>query len=318
MIPILPPSATISFANLIPQADAYAAEAKSPSTRRAYRTAWRQFSAWCEANALQQLPAAPEAVAVYLAHLAEKKKSVSTIDKALGAIAHAHHRANLLPPNRTARVQETMRGIRRSLGVAQTPKAPLLANMLRAACADMPSTIIGLRDRALLTLGFAGAFRRSELVALEVRDLTFTAEGLEVTIRRSKTDQDGKGRRLGIPLAASPKACPVRALQEWLAAAKIDSGAILRAVDRHGRVSAAGLTGRSVALIVKRHVSGLGLDQSRYAGHSLRAGLVTSAAKAGRSEASIMRTTGHRSSAMVRRYIRDISLFQDNAADGLL
>ena len=193
-----------------------------------------------------------------------------------------------------------------------------MAEALRRLCKTKPSTTAQLRDRALLLLGFSGAFRRSELVALQVRDLVFTKAGLEVIIRRSKVDQEGRGRKLGIPKSASARVCPVRAVRKWLDAAEIASGAVLRGVNRAGVVSRCGLTGRSVALIVKRAVASLGLDPALYAGHSLRSGLVTSAAKAGKSEWSIMNTTGHKSSAMVKRYIRDASLFENNAADGLL
>jgi integrase len=167
-------------------------------------------------------------------------------------------------------------------------------------------------------LGWAGAFRRSELVALDVRDLAFTDEGLEVTIRKSKTDQQRVGRKIGIPLSASPSVCPVQAVRAWLDLAGIASGPVLRAVNRHGQVSSTRLTGHSVALIVKAHAKRLGLDPTLYAGHSLRAGFATSAAKAGKSEASIALQTGHKSMTMLRKYVRNASLFENNAGRGLL
>ena len=308
----------IALAKLLPSADAFASGSKAPATYRAYRGAWLRFTAWCEGIGLPSLPAQPEALALYVTHLAQEGKKVGTIEKAVGAIAHAHSRANVPSPHGTARVTETMAGIRRALGVAPNQKAPLMADALRRVCKTKPSTTAQMRDRALLLLGFAGAFRRSELVALQVSDLVFAEDGLEVTIRRSKVDQEGRGRKLGIPLGASVAVCPVRAVRRWLDAAGIASGAVLRGVNRVGKVSRQGLTGRSVALIVKRTVAQLGLDPALYAGHSLRSGLVTSAAKAGKSEWSIMNTTGHKSSAMVKRYIRDASLFENNAADGLL
>jgi len=311
--------ASVALANLLPHADAFASGSKAPSTYRAYRGAWLRFATWCTSMGLTALPAQPEALALYVTHMAQDGKKVGTIEKAVGAIAHAHSRANVPSPHGTARVTETMAGIRRALGVAPKQKAPLMADMLRRLCRkNALSTMACLRDRALLLLGFAGAFRRSELVALKVSDLAFTDGGLEVTIRRSKVDQEGRGRKVGIPLSQSAAACPVRAVRRWLKAAGITSGAVLRGVDRAGHVSRVGLTGRSVALIVKRAVVTLGLDPALYAGHSLRSGLVTSAAKAGKSEWSIMNTTGHKSSAMVKRYIRNASLFENNAADGLL
>jgi site-specific recombinase XerD len=310
--------APLTLAGLVESANAYASASRAESTRRAYRADWKRFEAWCSSNRLASLPATPEVVALYLTHLADAGRKVSTIGRALASISQAHRFANHASPRSTARVGETMRGIRRRLGSAQTGKAPVLVEQLRRMLEGIPATLLGTRDRALLALGFAGAFRRSELVALDVSDLAFTGEGLEVTIRRSKTDQEGKGRKLGIPYGASPATCPVRALRTWLDAADIRKGAVLRSVNRHGTVAKTRLTDRAVAMVVKRHAEAAGLDPVRFSGHSLRAGLATSAAKAGKSERAIMAQTGHRSSAMVRRYIRDAELFSDNAAKGLL
>jgi integrase len=166
-------------------------------------------------------------------------------------------------------------------------------------------------------VGFAGAFRRSELVALDVSDCAFSTEGLTITLRRSKTDQEGLGRKVGLPYGSKASVCPVRALQAWLDAAGVTEGALFRSVDRHGNVGGE-LGGRDVARIVKRAAAASGLDAKVFAGHSLRAGLATSAAKAGKGAHAIMKTTGHRSVAMVQRYIRDAELFNDNAAAGLL
>jgi integrase len=168
--------------------------------------------------------------------------------------------------------------------------------------------------RALLALGFAGAFRRSELVALDVADLEFSRAGLIVTLRRSKTDQEGRSRRLGIPYGSSEPTCPVRSLQVWLESASILDGPVFRSLDRFHRVQPRRLSDKAVALVVKRRAKAVGLDPARYAGHSLRAGLATSAAAAGASERAIMSQTGHRSADMVRRYIREASLFASNPA----
>jgi integrase len=278
--------------------------AKAPATLRAYRADWCDFESWCRTHGLTCLPAAPETVALYLAERADVLKP-ATLTRRLAAIAKAHSAAGHDSPAslRHATVSEVLKGIRRTKGTAQTRKAPLLVNQLRAAVAGCRQDLLGLRDRALLLVGFAGAFRRSELVALDVADVAFTDDGLVVTIRRSKTDQEAEGRKIGIPFGSRAVTCPVRVLRAWLDAAGILGGSVFRSVDRHGRLGteqlAAGLAG---------------LDPEAFAGHSLRSGLATSAAAAGASERSIMDQTGHRSVQMVRRYIRDGSLFRDNAA----
>ena len=282
----------IALAKLLPSADAFASGSKAPATYRAYRGAWLRFTAWCEGIGLPSLPAQPEALALYVTHLAQEGKKVGTIEKAAGGNrACTFTRQRTEPSRYGARDRDYGRHPARPRR-RPDQKAPLMADALRRVCKTKPSTTAQMRDRALLLLGFAGAFRRSELVALQVSDLVFAEDGLEVTIRRSKVDQEGRGRKLGIPLGASVAVCPVRAVRRWLDAAGIASGAVLRGVNRVGKVSRQGLTGRSVALIVKRTVAQLGLDPALYAGHSLRSGLVTSAAKAGKSEWSIMNTTG--------------------------
>jgi integrase len=173
--------------------------------------------------------------------------------------------------------------------------------------------LIGIRDRALLLIGLAGSFRRSELVALNVDDVQVIGDGLVVTLRRSKTDQEGEGRKVGIPYGSNPETCPVRALRAWQEASGIEAGALFRSVSRHGKIGGR-LSGFAVAIIVKRYAGAVGLEAAGYSGHSLRAGLATAAAIRGASERSIMAQTGHKSAAMVRRYIRDGSLFRENAA----
>ncbi len=193
-----------------------------------------------------------------------------------------------------------------------------MVSELKAMLQALPEGLLGVRDRALLLVGFAGAFRRSELVSLDVADLSFTSDGLEVTLKRSKTDQEGQGRRIGIPFGSSPHTCPVRSLRAWLDGAGIADGPVFRDVSRRGRVGAVRLSDKAVARLVKRAARAAGLDPARFSGHSLRAGLATSAAKAGKTERAIMAQTGHKSEKMVRRYIRDASLFAENAAAGLL
>jgi integrase len=177
--------------------------------------------------------------------------------------------------------------------------------------------VIGARDRALILLGFAGAFRRSELVGLDVADCAFGKDGLTVTLRPSKTDQAGVGRNIGVPYGSNPETCPVRTLQEWMETAAVADGPLFRSINRHGQIRPSRLSGIDVARVVKKLAERAGLDAAKYAGHSLRAGHATAAAIAGASERSIMRQTGHRSVQMVRRYIREGSLFRENSAGKL-
>ncbi len=291
----------------------YAQQSRAANTRRAYRADWADFAAWCEAHALAALPAAPETVALYLADLADRRKT-STLQRRLSAISQAHKAADHESPTGHRAVRAVWAGIRRAKGTAQDGKEAAITRDLRAMVATLPPTLGGVRDRALLLLGFAGAFRRSELVSLDVADLHTTRDGLVVSLRRSKTDQEGKGRRIGIPYGSRPATCPVRAVQDWLDASRVTTGPLLRGVNRHGQVRPTRLSDKAVALVVKRAAEAAGLDPARYAGHSLRAGLATSAAAAGVSERAIMAQTGHKSLPMVRRYIREGSLFNDNAA----
>lgn len=311
------PVASLALVEAVASARAYASSSKAENTKRAYRTDWQAFAAWCDESGLPSLPASPATVATYASHLANEGRKVSSIGRALVAISQAHKMAGEASPTSSAVVHETVKGIRRAKGSAPTTKAPVLVEQLRAMMAHLPQGIAGRRDRALLSLGFAGAFRRSELVALDVSDLAFTADGLEVTIRRSKTDQEGQGEKIGVPYGGNPATCPVRAVRSWLDGSGIVEGAVFRSVDRWGNLSPARLTDRAVALVVKRYAEAVGLDPALFGGHSLRAGLATQAAKSGKAERAIMRQTRHRSVAMVRRYIRDADLFSDNAAAGI-
>ena len=189
----------------------------------------------------------------------------------------------------------------------------MLVDDLRRMIARLPENLLGVRDRALLLIGFCGAFRRSELVALDAADVAITRDGLVVTIRRSKTDQEGEGRKIGIPYASHVETCPVRSFQEWLEKSGITQGPLFRPIDRFGRVASIRLSAAAVAQLVKRYASAVGLDATEFAGHSLRSGLATSAAMGGASERSIMKQTGHRSEKMLRRYVKNGSLFRENA-----
>jgi integrase len=235
----------------------------------------------------------------------------------LNAICEAHKAVGLESPTHAGLVRNTLKGIRRTFGTAPVQKAPTLTADIRVMVQAADAGLIGLRDRALLLLGFAGAFRRSELVSLAAEDCTFGRDGLTVLLRRSKTDQEGAGRKVGIPYGSSPETCPVRNLEDWLTQAGVTAGPLFRSINRHGRVQARGLSGIDVARVVKKLAERVGLDSAKFAGHSLRAGHATSAAIAGASERSIMAQTGHHSVEMVRRYIREGNLWRENSAGKL-
>lgn len=219
----------------------------------------------------------------------------------------------LANPCDTELVCSVLRGIRRVHGTAQRQVDPMLREDVLAIIDSLPATVKGTRDRALILVGFAAALRRSELVALNVEDVRFVAEGLIVRLRRSKTDQESEGRDIGIPYARS-RACPVKALRAWLYEAAITTGPIFRSVAKGGRIQPAAMTGQSVALLIKHYAAKIGLDPGRLSGHSLRAGLITSAAKLGVSTWKIRAQSGHKSEAMLARYIRDAEVFNGNAA----
>jgi site-specific recombinase XerD len=308
-------------ADLVPlplwdQVREYIRASKAENTLRGYRSDWRDFCAWCQARGMVPLPATPETVASYIAGCAGRLKAGS-IQRRLNAIAEAHKSMGLDSPTSTGIVRNTFKGIKRTLGTASLQKAPAVTEDIRAMVDAADDGLIGLRDCALVLLGFAGAFRRAEMVALDIDDCAFGKDGLTVTLRRSKTDQDGAGRKIGIPYGSNPETCPVRVLQAWLEHAAITSGPVFRSLNRHRQVQPGRLAGIDVARVVKKLAQRAGLDSSKYAGHSLRAGHATSAAIAGASERSIMKQTGHRSVQMVRRYIRDGSLFRENSAGKL-
>jgi integrase len=255
-------------------------------------------------------------VAAYIAEFAGHLKAGS-IQRRLNAIAEAHKAVGLDSLTNAPIVANTMKGIRRTKGTAPVQKAPALIDDIRAMVDASDEGMIGARDRALILLGFAGAFRRSELVGLDVEDCAFGKDGLTVALRRSKTDQEGQGRKVGIPYGANPETCPVRTIQAWVEAAGMSRGPLFRSINRHGQIQAGKLSGIDVARIVKKLAQRAGLDAAKYAGHSLRSGHATAAAIAGASERSIMNQTGHRSLQMVRRYIREGSLFRENSAGRL-
>ncbi|HMF75189.1 MAG TPA: site-specific integrase [Bryobacteraceae bacterium] len=316
-IPLAPVSGG-PLSHLAEQAQKFAAAAKAHNTVRAYAADWNDFRQWCEAHALPSLPAEPGTVALYLTDRATTLKT-SSLARRLTTISRAHQAAGFPSPAamQHAVVSEVWKWIKHTKGTAEVGKTPFLTADLRLVLKQRPAGLLGLRDRALLLVGFAGGFRRSELAGLTVEDLRETPEGIVIQLNRSKTDQEGQGRRVALAYGSDPQTCPVRVLRTWLEAARITAGPLFRGVDQFGFVSETKLHPDSVAFIVKRAVGKAGLDAMEYAGHSLRAGLATQAAMNGASELAIMKQTGHRSLATVRKYIREGSLFRDNAATRL-
>jgi integrase len=307
------------FEDLIEKTRAYIHAAKAPATLRAYRTDFEDFTRFCEEHNLPHLPATPTTVALYIADRASSLRS-ATITRRLTSITKAHQAAGFEASPSSSHhfvVSETLKGIRRSIGTAQEGKAPLLTTDIRRIVAACPETLSGLRDKALVLVGFAGAFRRSELAAIDFTHLSFTEDGLIIDLRRSKTDQEGSGRKVGIPFGKEEETCPVRALRRWLAESGIPSGAVFRGVNRHGKLARRGLHKDCVGWILKVAASRAGLKPEPLGGHSLRAGCVTQAAMNGVSERDIMRQTGHKSAEMLARYIRIGEMFTRNAAAGL-
>lgn len=296
---------------LSPETHFFIENSVSENSRRAYLSDLREFEL-----SGGSIPASPDTLAEHLAQNAGRL-SVATLVRRLASISKAHEARGLPNPTRSALVRATLRGIRRTNGCAQRQAKPLLRDELTHvldATGDRPKE---LRDRALLLIGFAGALRRSELVGLDLDDIEHVRQGMILHIQHSKSDQEARGQKIGIPFARG-RWCPVAALDAWLAISGINEGPIFRPVDRHGRVHDGRLSGEAVGDIVRRRVRAAGLDTSGYSGHSLRAGLATSASQIGVPTGKIRAQTRHASDAMLARYVRDGALFSQNAAGALL
>jgi integrase len=294
----------------------FAAEQHAVATRRAYASDVRLFEDWCENRGLVALPALPATIAGYLAAAAGDGARPATLSRRVAAIRHAHLAACHPSPTLDPQVRAVLKGIRRRLGTAPARKAPLLAERLLAMVGACPETLIGARDRALLLLGFAGAFRRSELAALDIRDLEFGGGGLRVTIRRSKGDPEAQGQSVAIVRGA--QACPVAALRDWLAKAAITTGPVFRPFANGGRILNAPLTAHSIGDIVKWYAGKAGLDPRDFSAHSLRSGFLTSAAMRGASVFQLQAISRHASLDALLGYVRAANEFRENAGRGLL
>jgi site-specific recombinase XerD len=314
LVPIAP-ALPSTLALDVEKASALAREEKAKGTRKLYATDFRIWTAWCAQRGASALPATAESVAAFLACQFEQGISPSTLGHRIAAIRYFHKIGGYDPPTDDERVKATMRGARRVVGTAPTRKAPATSERVISMAIGSGDWLKDLRDRAVLLLGFAGAFRRSELVALNVEDLEADAAGLKIYIRHSKTDQEGHGATIAVVRGSI--ACPVAALRLWLEAAAITAGPVFRAVKKGSRLGDR-LSSHGVAAVVKAHARRVGLDPLLFSGHSLRSGFLTSAAKRGASIFKMMDVSRHKSVDTLRGYVRDAELFQDHAGAGLL
>jgi site-specific recombinase XerD len=312
----------LALATLAERAVHYIGQHLADSTKRAYAKDYRDYSAWCETVKVEPIPARPEIIAIYIAMLTDSGLSISTIERALASISKAHEVKNTIFPRKHALVQQALKGAKRTVGVRPTQVDAVSIDNLKEMVRGLDTDIRGVRNRALLTLGFAGAFRRSEIVAIDMEDITKTDAGYIVLLRRSKTDQEGAGREVGIPYGGILDTCPVRSLNTWLDLRKMfdedGTGPLICGVSPKGDIILPNhrLNARTVARTVATAAHSVGLT-GHYAGHSLRAGLVTAAAKAGKPAHVIQNQTGHKSIDMIMRYIRREAIFEENAATGI-
>lgn len=309
------PYLPVELRDTLESAHAYFLDQHAASTKKAYLSDWRIFETWCREFNLIGLPAEPGVVALFLAAEADKGTKYATINRRVAAIKYAHKLARLESPTTSMVVQGTLKGIRRKIGIAQTKKSPATVERIMAMVSSCPDTLRGKRDGALLLFGFAGAFRRSELANLLVSDLESVSEGYRVTIRQSKTDQEGAGQIIAIPNGAQLRVA--EAMKAWLSAASIASGSVFRSINKAGRVGK-NLSEKSVALIVKQYALKAGLDPDYFAGHSLRAGFLTTAAERGATLLKMVEVSRHRSLDTVRGYVRSADLFKGHAGEDFL
>jgi len=315
--PVLPEAGALALLEHDGQAARdFARESLSPATRRAYQTDVDTFMTWCRGRGVQALPAEPGIVAGFLAHEAERGLRASTVARRASGIRLLHRAAGFETPTTSEIVRTTLKGIRRSLGVAPQQKAPATVEVVLDMVKHVPDNLRGIRDRALLLFAFASACRRSELSALMANDLIEVPEGFRVTIRKSKGDQEGEGQEIAV--VRGKKACPVAALKNWLEAASITDGPLFRRMRRGGVVLDDALRPQGIAQVVKLYAEKAGYNPADFSGHSLRSGFLTSAAARGASIFKLIEVSRHKSVDTLRGYIRKVEIFEDHAAEGLL
>ena len=276
---------------------------KAANTLRAYKADYKDFALFCIKHGFKSMPSEAKVVSLYLTHLSKKSK-FSTLKRRLASISVIHKLSGHYIDTKHPMITENLMGIKRVKGTHQKAKKPILINDLKSMVNVIDkdkNEKRRLKNRTLILVGFAGGFRRSELVEILYEDIDFVTEGAKIFVRRSKTDQSGEGMTKGIPYFSNPEYCPVVSLKKWIEKSEIKSGKIFDISDK------------SVALTVKKYTGLAGLDSNKYSGHSLRSGFATSTAELGAEERSIMAMTGHKTTQMVRRYIQEANLFKNNA-----
>ena len=290
---------------------------KALNTVRAYKSDFKDFGLFCSQNGFKSLPSDPKIVSLYLTHLSIKEAKMSTLKRRLVSIGVIHRLKGHYLDTKHPSIIENIMGIKRRKGSIQKAKKPILISNLKSIINVIDELdreeIKKLRDRTIILIGFSGGFRRNEIVSLDYDDLDFVNEGLKISIRRSKTDQFGEGSIKALPYFDSHRYCPVVSLKNWLNITKINSGPLFRRFLKGLKLSENRLTDQTVALLIKEYLQLAGIDSKNYSGHSLRSGFATSAAESGAEERSIMAMTGHKSTEMVRRYIKEANLFKNNA-----
>ena len=290
---------------------------KAINTVRAYKSDFNNFELFCAKNGFKSLPSDPKVVSLYLTHLSTKDFKMSTLKRRLVSIGVIHRLKGYYLDTKHPSIVENIMGIKRRKGSIQISKKPILVNSLKEIInvidEQNKEEIKKLRDRSIILIGFSGGFRRNEIVSLDYDDLDFVPEGLKINLRRSKTDQFGEGFTKALPHFDNSQYCPVVSLKKWIQISNITSGALFRSFTKGSRLSENRLTDQTVALLIKQYLKLTGMDSKNYSGHSLRSGFATSAAESGAEERSIMAMTGHKSTEMVRRYIKEANLFKNNA-----
>jgi len=290
---------------------------KANNTLRAYKSDFNDFGLFCVQNGFKSLPSEPKIVSLYLTYLSTKDIKMSTLKRRLVSIGVIHRLKGLYLDTKHPSIIENIMGIKRRKGSVQKSKKPLLINSLKVIIDVIDQQdkeeIKKFRDRSIILIGFSGGFRRNEIVSLDYEDLDFVPEGLKINLRRSKTDQFGKGFVKGLPYFDSDQYCPVVSLKKWIEISKITSGSLFRRFSKGSKLLNKRLTDQTVALLIKEYLKIAGIDSKNYSGHSLRSGFATSAAESGVEERNIMAMTGHKSTEMVRRYIKEANLFKNNA-----
>ena len=294
---------------------------KAINTVRAYKSDFNDFGIFCAKNGFNSLPSEPKIVSLYLTHLSTKDAKMSTLKRRVVSIGVIHKLKGHYLDTKHPTIIENIMGIKRRKGSVQKGKKPILISSLKKLVNVIDQQnrkeIKKLRDRSIILIGFSGGFRRNEIVSLDYDDLDFVQEGLKINLKRSKTDQFGEGFTKALPYFDNPQYCPVVSLKKWIDISKITSGAVFRRISKGSKLSENRLTDQTVALLLKKYLNLIGVDSKNYSGHSLRSGFATSAAESGAEERSIMAMTGHKSTEMVRRYIKEANLFKNNALNNI-